>query len=111
MEDRASAEAAAAELEKIGVPEGDVDLIDGEWFLTAVKEIKDRRNPLQRFLAVLASDEGEVTQQLAQAAANGHTIIVVHAENLETCNLAIQVLKQHGAHTMLHFGKLVMTEL
>jgi hypothetical protein len=111
IEDHATAEAAAASLRRIGVPEGDVDILDGEWFLAAMKELKERRNPFQRFLAVLASDEGESTQQLAQAAAQGHTIIVVHATNLDTCNEAIRILKQHGAHTMLHFGKLVMTEL
>jgi hypothetical protein len=111
MEDRAAAESAAAELRNIGVPEGDVDLLDGEWFLSAVKELRERRNPLQRFLAVLASDEGEATQQLAQAAASGHTIMVVHATDLDTCNDAIRVLREHGAHSMLHFGKLVMTEL
>jgi hypothetical protein len=111
IDDRAEAERAVLSLKEAGVPEGDIDLVDGPRFLQSIQEIKDHRNPLESVLAMLAAEEGEVTKQLAEQAAQGHTIVVVHAQQTHVSDDVVQMLTRHGAHTMHHYGQLVMTDL
>src|ERR1043165_6904593 len=60
VDDRATAERLVEALKACGLAEGDVDLVDGAWFAQVMRANKDRWNPLQRGLALLAADEGEV---------------------------------------------------
>src|SRR4051794_8430067 len=60
IDDRAEAERAVRALKEAGVPEGDVDLVDGAWFTQVMRANKESWNPIQRVVAVLAAEEGEV---------------------------------------------------
>jgi hypothetical protein len=62
-----------------------------------MRELKERRIPFEKFLAILAADEGEATQQLVQQAGQGHTIVVAHAEQPHVCAQVVKVLAQNGA--------------
>jgi hypothetical protein len=111
IDNRADAARAVIALKEAGVPETDIDLVDGAWFIASMRELKERRTPFEKFLAVLVADEGEATQPLVQQAGQGHTIVVVHAEQPHICAQVVKVLAQHRAHTIQHYGKLVMTVL
>jgi hypothetical protein len=62
IDDRAAAERAVQALKEGGVPESDVDLVDGAWFAQVMRANKESWNPLQRVVAVLGSEEGEVVR-------------------------------------------------
>ena len=62
VDDRATAERLVQALKACGLPEGDVDLIDGAWFAQVLRANKESWNPLQHGLALLAADEGEVVR-------------------------------------------------
>src|SRR5437868_4276110 len=110
IDSRAEAEKALRALKAAGVPEGEVDLVDGQWFVQAVRHIKERRGLLGRVLASMGAEE-EITRQNAEEAEQGHTVVVVHAEQPEVCGGVVRVLAEHGTHAMHHFGKLVITDL
>jgi hypothetical protein len=106
---RADAERAREALKQAGVPTEDVDLVDGAWFVAAMRGLEAGRGPVQRILALVAADESEATKQLEQEAAQGHTIMVVHADDGPTCANVVKVLTQYGAHQIQHYGRLTIT--
>src|SRR5215212_6193711 len=108
IDDRTDADRAMKALHNAAVPEGNVDLVDGTWFNNTMREIKEQRNPIERLQALIAAEEGEATRQLVQEAA-GHTIIVVHAEDIQACQNVVRVLAEHGTHSLRHYGQLVIT--
>jgi len=106
---RADAERAVEALKGAGVPAEDVDLVDGAWFVAAMRGIERHRSPFKRFLALLAADESEATKQLEQEAAQGHTIVVVHADDGPAGANVVKTLTEHGAHRIQHYGRLAIT--
>jgi hypothetical protein len=111
IDDRAEAERAIQALKEAGVPEGDVDLVDGAWFAQAMRANKERWNPIQRVVALLGAEEGEVVRDYIEEADQGHTIVVVHAEQREAWERIARVLRAHGAHHLRHYGRSEMAEL
>jgi hypothetical protein len=111
IDDRAEAERAVQALKAAGVPDTDVDLVDAAWFAQVMRANKASWNPLQRVVAVLAAEEGEVVHDYLDQADQGHTILVVHAEQQERWERIARVLKAHGAHHLRHYGRRRMTEL
>ncbi len=111
IDDRADAERAVQALKDAGVPEQDVDLVDGPWFAQVMRANKERWNPVQRVVALLGVEEGQVVRDYLQEADQGHTIVVVHAEQQEMWDRIARVLRAHGAHRLRHYGRLAMTEL
>jgi hypothetical protein len=109
IDDRATAERLVKALKDCGLLESDVDLVDGAWFAQVMRANKERWNPLQRGLALLAADEGEVIRNYLEDADQGHTIVVVHAERPELWEPLARVLREYGAHSLRHYGRLVMT--
>ena len=109
VDDRATAERLVEALKDCGLPEGDVDLVDGAWFAQVMRANKESWNPLQRGLALLAADEGEVVRKYLEEADQGHTIVVAHAERPELWESLARVLREHGAQNLRHCGRLVMT--
>jgi len=111
VDDRAEAQRAVQALKDAGVREGDIDLVDGPWFAQVMRANKESWNPIQRVVAVLAAEEGEVVRDYIQQADQGHTILVVHAEEPEMWECIAGVLRTHGAHHVRHYGRLEMTVL
>jgi hypothetical protein len=109
VDDQASAKRLVEALKACGLPEGDVDLIDGACFAQVMRANKAGWNPLQRGLARLAADEGEVIRDYLEEADQGHTIVVVHAGQPEHWEPIARVLRQYGAHHLRHYGRLAMT--
>ncbi len=72
---------------------------------------KESWNPLQRVVALLGADEGEVVRDYIQEVDQGHTIVVVHGERAEAWEHVARVLKAHGAHHLRHHGRSEMTLL
>jgi hypothetical protein len=111
IDDPAEAERAVRALKEAGVPESHVDLVDGAWFAEVMRENKDRWNPIQRVVALLAAEEGQTVRAYLQEADQGHSIVVVHAEQAEVRDRAARVLAAHGAHGMRHYGRSMITDL
>jgi hypothetical protein len=111
VDDRAQAEQAVQALKAAGVPEGDVDLVDGAWFAQVMRSNKASWNPLQRVVALLAAEEGEVVHDYVEEAEQGGTILVIHARRQELWEQIARVLKTHGAHNLRHYGRLNITDL
>jgi hypothetical protein len=111
IDDRAEAERAVQALKEAGVPEGDVDLVDGAWFAEVMRANKESWNPIQRVVAVMAAEEGEVVRDYIDQADQGHAFLVVHADQAETWERIGQVLRAHGAHHLRHYGRREIVEL
>jgi hypothetical protein len=111
IDDRAAAERAVQALKAAGVPEGDVDVVDGAWFTSVMRANKENWNPLQRVVALLGAEEGEVVRDNVQQAEQGHTLLVIHAEQPSAWECIAGVLKEHGAHHLRHYGRMEMTLL
>lgn len=111
IDDRAMAERAVQALKDAGVPAADVDLVDGAWFAQVMRATKERWNLIERVVALLAAEEGEVVRDYVRQADQGHTLVVVHAEQPETWDRVAGVLRAHGAHHIRHYGRLTITDL
>ena len=111
IDDRATAERAVQALKEAGVPESDVDLVDGAWFAQAIRSDIAHRNPIQRAVAALAAEEGEIARTYLEEADQGHLIVVVHPERREVCEWIVRALAAHGAHGMRHYGRWKITDL
>ena len=111
IDDRAEAERVVQALKEAGVPEGDVDLVDGAWFAQVMRANRESWNPIQRVVALLAAEEGEVVRDYIHEADQGRTLLVVHADQAEAWERIAHVLRAHGAHHVRHYGRREMTEL
>ena len=111
IDDRAEAERAVQALKEVGVPEGDLDLVDGAWFAQVMRANKDSWNPIQRVVALLGAEEGEVVRDYIQQADQGRTLLVVHADQTEAWERIAHVLRAHGAHHLRHYGRVEIAEL
>jgi hypothetical protein len=109
LNDQADVDRLVQALKAAGVPESDVDLVDGAWFAQVMRANKESWNPIQRALALLAADEGAVVRAYIRHAEQGHKIVVVHAERPEMWASVARLLEAHGAHDLRHYGPLAMT--
>jgi hypothetical protein len=107
----ADAERLVHALSGVGLPESDVNVVDGTWFVEVMRAQKESWNPIQHALALLASDEGQVVRGYIEQAEQGHAIVVVHAEKPEQWEPVARVLREFGAHHLRHYGRLAMTTL
>jgi hypothetical protein len=111
IHDRATAERAVQALKEAGVPDGDVDLLDGAWFAKALRGIGEHRGVVARLAALLPTDESLLVRRYVAEAEQGHSIVVLHAERPEDVERARRVLADHGAHEIRHYGRHVITDL
>ena len=111
IDERADVDRLVQALAAAGVPDGDIDLVDGAWFVQVMRANKESWNPIQHAVARLAADEGEVVRTYIRHAEEGHSIVVVHAEQPELWATVADLLRAHGAHDLRHYGSLVMTTL
>jgi hypothetical protein len=111
IDDRAMAERAVQALKTAGVPDGDVDIVDGEWFADAMHSIDRHGGVVSRLAKLLPTDERLLVQRYVAEAEHGHYIVVVHAEQPEDVKRAGRVLAAHGAREVRHYGQLVITDL
>jgi hypothetical protein len=111
IHDRATAERAVQALKEAGVPDGDVDLLDGAWFAEALRGIGEHRGVVARLAALLPTDESLLVRRYVAEAEQGHSIVVLHAPQPEDVERARGVLAAHGAHEMRHYGPRVITDL
>jgi hypothetical protein len=109
--DRTQAERAVQDLQQIGVPPGNINLLDGARFVARMKQIKEHRTPLERVMALLALEEREFIQEYVEHGQQGHTIVVVHSDEPDVCGRIAPVLAAHGGTAMRHYGPLVITDL
>jgi hypothetical protein len=111
IDDRAEAELAVQALKEAGVPNGDVDLVDGAWFTQVMRANKASWNPIQRVVALLGAEEGEIVRDYIDQAEQGRTLLVVHADQTEAWERIAPVLQAHGAHHLRHYGRREIVEL
>ena len=111
VNDRPVAERALKALVDAGVPDGDVDLVDGAWFAQAARSAVEQRGVFQRLSHLLPTDETFVARQYVEEAESGHVIVFVHAPSHDDVERARAVLAAHGAREMHHYGQRVITDL
>ena len=108
---RSTAERAVQALVEAGVPDGDVDLVDGAWFVQAARAAVEQRGVFQRLAHLLPTDESLLARRYVEEADLGHVIVVVHAPGQDDVERARAVLAAHGARDMHHYGRRVITDL
>lgn len=68
------------------------------------------RGFVERFILSLGEELNSLGE-LRTMASNGHTLIGVPVESDDGMQLAAKVLREHGAHTVTHFGRWTITSL
>jgi hypothetical protein len=111
VDDRVAGERAVQALRAAGFAADDVDLLDGEWFVEAMRGVNRHGNLAERLMALLPTDERKLVELYEREARQGHFIVVVHAPEPKDVGRAQQVLRRHGAREMVHYGTAVMTRL
>jgi hypothetical protein len=111
VNDRAAGEQALQALQRVGVPDGDMDLIEPSWFLDAERRAAARRNVVQRLAALVASEEGSYAAEYIEEAEQGRFILVVHAQDRAHAEAIGAELKQHGAHRMRYYDRGTIEDL
>jgi hypothetical protein len=111
LADKAAAEQALEALQGAGIPEGDLDLMDPQWFLDAQKHQREGRNVVERIEALVAAQEGSYMAEYEEEAKEGRWLIAVHAEEPETVERARDVLKAHGGRRLRHYKPHTVEEL
>jgi hypothetical protein len=114
IDDRESAEHAVRALSDAGLPESDVDLLDGPSVVEANRSLQQRRGRLQRLEVWLSSgfsDDAAYARAYALEAERGHYLLIAHAAQPEVVERVSQVLRAHGAHGMRHYEALTITDL
>jgi hypothetical protein len=111
VEDRSTGEQTLGDLRRAGVPEGDIDLLDAEWFLAAELAAEARRGPLQQLGAWLARAEGELAEAYRAEASRGHPILVVHAGDRTRVERIRGVLRGNGARWIRYYERYTIEDL
>jgi hypothetical protein len=114
VDDRESAQRAVRALIEAGLPEDDVDLLDGPTVAEASRSFEEHRGRLQRFevwLSSAFSDDAAYARAYVLEAERGHHLVIAHAQRPEVVERVRQVLRAHGAHSMRHYEALTVTDL
>jgi hypothetical protein len=114
IDDRESAERAVRALSDAGLPENDVDLLDGPAVVQTSRSFQQHRGTLQRLEAWLSSafsDDAAYARTYVLEAERGHYLLIAHAPHADVVERVRQVLRAHGAHSMRHYESLTVTDL
>ncbi len=97
-----------------GLPESDVDLLDGPFVVEANHSLQQQRGRLRKLAVWLSSafsDDAEYARGYLLEAERGHYLVIAHAAHPEVVGRVSQVLRAHGAHAMRHYASLTITDL
>jgi hypothetical protein len=108
---RPAAERAAQALKDAGVPESDVDLVDGAWFARAAHSVIQNRGVVRRLAHVLPTDESLLARRYVEEAEQEHVIVVVHAPTQADVDRARTILVAHGAREIHHYEPRMIRDL
>jgi hypothetical protein len=114
IDDRESAERAVRALREAGLPDDDVDLLDGPTMVEADRSFRRHRGrlkTLEAWLSTLFSDEASYARTYVLEAERGHYLVIAHAPQRAVVELVSQVLRAHGAHGMRHYEFMTVTDL
>jgi hypothetical protein len=111
IDDRESAERAVRALNDAGLPESDVDLLDGPSVAEANRRLGGRLQRLEAWLSTALSDDAAYARAYVLETERGHYLVVAHAPRADVVERVRQVLRAHGAHSMRHYESLTVTDL
>jgi hypothetical protein len=114
IDDRDQAERAVQALRAAGIPEGDIDLVEGPWYAELHRNFLQHRSLLQHaesVIASLVSDHAKHFDEYAEEARKGHNILIVHATEPEVLEKVRQVLVDYDARLGRHYGHWTVTYL
>jgi hypothetical protein len=114
VDDRASAEHAVQALRNAGLPEHDIDLLDGPSVVATSRSYDQQHGILGRlasWLSSVLSDDSSYIRDYVLEAESGHYFVIVHAPQQDLVERVREVLHAHGAHSMRHYEWLTVTDL
>jgi hypothetical protein len=114
IDDRESAEQAVEALRHTGLPDDDVDLLDGRFVVETSRSFEQHRGRLQRLEAWLSSafsDDAAYARSYVLEAERGHYLVIAHAPRPDVVERVRQVLRAYGAHGMRHYESWTVTDL
>jgi hypothetical protein len=111
LQDQATGERTVQALVAAGIPAGDIDLIDGPWFIEHGRELQGERGFGQRLAGLLASEERGYVKEYEDEARQGRTLIAVHAADVTTAERIRGVLVDNGASRMRYYREGIIQDL
>jgi hypothetical protein len=110
LQDGQKAEQAATDLYAAGYT--DVTILEGRAGLRAVQASERTEKPVARAWKRLSAylDNPDGLQQLLAALGQGHAIVPVYAADAAQEDQAERILREHGAHSVVYFGRWTITE-
>jgi hypothetical protein len=103
VDDHEQAEDAVAALIADGWADSDAQARTGDFVTRNHRYFLENRDALQSLMAVLPSNESEVMNDFVDEAAKGHSIVAVRAVGDTDTRRVADVLRQHGAHHLVHY--------
>ena len=101
-------------LRQAGFPAWEIELHRGEDLVQYLESMEPQRgfySRLRTALQTALSDELEACQEYEREARAGHAILTVRGDNPPKVEAARRILREHGAHTVRHYGQFVLTRL
>ncbi len=114
IDDRESAERAVRSLRDAGLPEEDIELLDGPFVLEASRSFQKNQGRLQKIEAWLStafSDDVAYARDYILQAERGHFLLIVHAQQQDVVERVRGLLHANGAHDIRHYELLTVTDL
>lgn len=112
LPDEPAAASAKAALVQDGLPDDDIDLVDGGWFIEHTREVHEHRTLMQRLAGLLTSgEERAYVNQYQREASDGHPVLFVHAADHATADHVRRILSRYGARHMRHYRSNVIEDL
>ena len=114
FDERALAERARDALCATGFADDEVAVLPPEQVQAGLSERDERRSPLQQAAASVRETLEEETveaKDVADEATVGHWLMRVHAPDQRQRDQAEALLKRHGAHDLIFYGRWTREEL
>jgi hypothetical protein len=111
VDDPGDADGVVASLTEAGVPADAITVLTGS-------EGEDRITPrptpwsrTMRFISFIAADQAVDIDWYRAALADGRAVLVVHVAGAELRRVAVDVLRQAGAHFINHYGRMATEDV
>jgi hypothetical protein len=106
-----AAQEAADSLREAGWADDEVRVLASDEALARYRTFVQHRSLLQRIGAAFSADEGEAAAEYVEAAEQGESIVIVHADAPTRAEQAAAVLGRYGARRMYYYEQKVVRDL
>jgi hypothetical protein len=111
VDDPGATDAVVASLTAAGVPADAITVLTGPEGEDRIRPRSSAWNRTMRFISFIAADQAVDIDWYRAALADGRAVLLVHAPDAGLRRVAIDVLRQAGAHFINHYGRMATEDV